>query len=93
MLVCEAHAENSCSHSITAFRRKAAGMAHTSSALCKAMASFGLVRCPLLVHPLDLFAFVCAVGNCEDFMTAITNKASQEGNPGGLYFQFGRLAA
>lgn len=67
---------------------------HTSSALCKATASLGLVWCPLLVHPLDLFAFICTVGNCEHFMIAITNKASQEGIPGDLwYFQLGRLAS
>lgn len=67
---------------------------HTSSMPCKAMASLELVWCPLLMHPLDLFAFICTVGNCKDFMRAITNKASQEGIPGGLCcFQFGRFAS
>lgn len=67
---------------------------HTSSVPCKAMASLELVWCPLLMHPLDLFAFICTVGNCKDFMRAITKKASQEGIPGGLCcFQFGRFAS
>ena len=83
-LACEAHAENSCFRIITAFLRKAVGTAHTSSALCKAMASLGLVWCPLLMHPLDLFAFIRTVGNCKGFMRARTNEASQEGIPGGL---------
>lgn len=66
----------------------------TSPVLCKAMASLGLVWCPLCVHPLDLFAFICTVGNCKNFMRAITDKVSQEMIPGGLCcFQFGRFAS
>lgn len=54
---------------------------HTSSVPWQAMASLGLGWCPLFVHPLDLFSFIHMLGNCKDFMRAITNNTSQEEVP------------
>lgn len=38
------------------------------------------------VCPLDLFAFMHTLGNCEGFMRARTNNASQGEVPGGAMF-------
>lgn len=80
----EAHAENPCSSTMPAFPRQSG--THTSP--CRA-ASLGRVGCSLWKHPPDPFAFIRWVGNCKDFMRAITNRASQGMIPSqGLCFQF-----
>lgn len=80
----EAHAENPCSSTMPAFPRQSG--THTSP--CRA-ASLRRVGSPLWKHPPDPFAFIRWVGNCKDFMRAITNRASQGMIPSqGLCFQF-----